>query len=192
MNSEMIPYLHMITKGVFWILIPAVTIFFRVKKKLKTGFAVGIMLLSFAIGLLTQATIHEDPFSQFYGAINQKNEKEATKQFKILIQYGPEHLGEIDETKIVYKSLFVKIKSNLKEEYGSIAERLYNKYSVDPKAPCSELVANRKNHGNLKHAMRLIEFSESIGGTHDDLKEKLKSKTGIATQSLDVLEEKCD
>lgn len=188
---DMKDMLQMGLKVVFYFIIPAVVIYFRIKKKIKTGFAVGILMLSFILGVLFSASFQQDPVEQFMNNIN-NNSSETKKSLKILIQYGPEYLHKIDENKIIYPDVYKKLKDELIYEYSSIAEDYYNKYSIEETGDCSEYVAKKNIFENLLHGMKLIEYSESIGGRHEELKKRLAKKIENSKEIIDIIEKKCD
>lgn len=183
---------QIIIKVLFYLLIPAAVIFFRIKNKLKTAFALGLIFTSFILGIFGTASITENPIGKFEDLINQKKRDESKKALKIIIQYGPEYVEKIDERKIVYMDLYREIKLELIEEYNEIAQKNYREFDVDESLPCDSLFDNENSLGQLKHAMRLIGYSESIGGQHDFFKHKLNNKIEKCQEKLSIIEENCD
>ena len=181
-------------KAVFWFLIPGAVVYFRYKKKITTGFAAGLIVTSFFLGLFASATVQEartDPVDEFIAEMND-NTGEAKKALKILVQYGPEYLEKVDETKIIYIDRFKQIKQELIVEYEEIAREYYATYSVDGEVDCGKYITQKNNFGYLLHAMKLIEYSESLGGKHDVFKKNLKEKIDRLRPVIDQYEEQCD
>jgi hypothetical protein len=183
--------IQMALKGVFFVAIPVFAVYFRVKKKMKTGFTVGIILTSFVLGILASASFHDDPLESFYGAINNATE-DAKPALKIIIQYGPPMIEKIDEERIIYKDRYDGMKKELIKEYGEISARYYKTYTVDGDAECSDYMTQKINFGNLQHALQLITYSESIGGRHESLKADLELKIRDCEPRMRQLEKKCD
>ena len=179
-----------IVKFVFYFFIPALTIFFRFRKKIKTGFAVGIILTSFILAIFGTASISEDPFISFEKHINNKNHDEAKRSLKIIIQFGPNYVKKINENKIVYKDLYKKIKKELISEYEEIGQRYLNEYNIND-TDCSRLVKNKENLSNLNHGITLINFSESIGGKHAVLKNQLLERVNKGDIIISKLDSQC-
>lgn len=189
--GETTEFIRLGLKVIFYFILPGIVIYFRIRKKINTGFAVGVLLLSFVIGVLTSASFQKDPVDLFINQIN-NNASEAKGSLKILIQYGPEYIEKIDENKIIYKDEFKKLKAELIKEYSSIAQDFYNKYTVKESTDCSEYLTQKNYYGYLLHAMKLINYSESIGGRHEELKNRLSKKIDNSKLIMDSLEEKCD
>lgn len=184
-------FLKMMIKVVFIVLVPALIIYYRIKKRVNTGFAIGAILMSFIISLIGVASIYEDPADIFIKEINAGNYEESKRLYKIVIQGGPEKLAAIDENKIIYRENFAKIKSELITEYENIAARINNTVSVARVDDCSELVKQEKNLSDLKHALNLVNYSMSIGGTNTELHEKLKANIENGQKIIAGMEEEC-
>ncbi|HOO70405.1 MAG TPA: hypothetical protein PK926_01500 [Spirochaetota bacterium] len=184
-------YLHMAVKILFILVIPGIALFFRFKKKIKTGFAVGIMLTSFVLGIIASASIQKNPLEEFYYSIN-NNFDEAKSDYKIIVQYGPEMLEKIDESRIIYKDKYELLKKELIGEYSEIAQRYANLYTVSDTGNCKDLLTQKYNFQNLENALQLVEYSESIGGKHSELKTSLENKIRKYEPIIAGFEEKCE
>ncbi|MCL2025728.1 MAG: hypothetical protein FWG92_02855 [Leptospirales bacterium] len=163
--------LRHLLEAVFYIVIPIIAIFFRIKKKITTGFAVGIAFSSFALGLISVATaVKNDPVSAFMQEVNLKNYEEAKRNYKIVVQYGDAYLNKINEADIIDLSFFQKIREETASEYIKIAKDYYESCS-----PENDSIKDEDLH-KLKHALKLLSMAESIGRPHQELKEKIEKK----------------
>jgi len=161
--------LRHLLEAIFYLLIPLIAILFRYKKKITTGFAIGLALSSFVLGLISVATVvRNDPITAFMKEVNLKNYDEAKRSYKIVIQHGADYLKKINEADIVDLSFFEKIKEDTAAEYIKIAKDNYESCSSD---------SDRETGLNkLKHALKLLSMSESIGRPDNELKEKIEKK----------------
>ena len=163
--------LRHLLEAIFYILIPVIALFFRIKKKITTGFAVGIALSSFVLGLVSVATaVKTDPVSAFMQEVNLKNYDEAKRNYKIIIQHGSDYLNKINEADIIDLSFFQKIKEDTAGEYIKIAKDYYESCSFE-----NDSIKEDDLH-KLQHALKLLLMSESIGRQDRELKGKIEEK----------------
>lgn len=184
-------FLKILIKVVFIVIVPVFIVYFRVKKKIGTGFAFGAIIMSLIISLIGVASIYEDPADIFIKEMNSGNYEESKRLYKIIIQGGPEKIEEVDENKIIYRENFSRIKSELISEYEKIAERIYKTVSVDQAEDCADIVKQEKNLGDLKHALNLVNYSMSIGGSNQRLFESLTLRVEIGEKTIADNKEKC-
>jgi len=178
-------------RALFFAVIPAVIIYFRYKKKTSTGFSAGMIITSFLIGIIAYSSVQEDPVEKFIYLLNSNKAIEAKKEYKKIIQSGPKELAKIDERDIIYKDLYKKIRTELVLEYNGIAQRYFDTYQADTDVNCKDIAGLDKRLGSLKHAVKLIEFSESIGRNNNPLKSKLNKKIKSADKKFISLKEEC-
>jgi hypothetical protein len=184
-------FLRILIKVVFIVIVPAFIIYFRVKKKIKTGFAFGAIIMSLVVSLMGVASIYEDPADIFIKEMNAGNYEESKRLYKIIIQGGPEKIAEVDENKIIYREHFSRIKNELIAEYEEIAERIYKNASVEEVEDCGNLVKQEKNLSDLKHALNLVNYSISIGGSNEILHNNLVSRIENGKKTVADNKEKC-
>jgi hypothetical protein len=184
-------FLQILIKVVFIVLVPALIIYFRVKKKISTGFAFGAIIMSLVVSLMGVASIYEDPADLFIKEINAGNYEESKRQYKIIIQGGPEKIAEVDENKIIYRENFSRIKNELIAEYEEIAERIYKTESVEKVEDCADRVTQEKSLSSLKHALNLLNYSRSIGGTNTLLYEKITTAIEKGEKTVEENKGKC-
>jgi len=184
-------FLHMIIKLVFIVLVPSFIIFFRIKKKVSTGFALGAIFMSFVISIISVASLYEDPADIFIREINAGNYEESKRLYKIIIQGGPDKLAEVNENKIIYKDNLSRIKRELISEYEEIAERIYKSVSVDEVDDCADMVLQEKNLKKLKHALNLVNYSMSIGSSNQMLHSNLTSRIDNGEKTFADIKKKC-
>jgi len=182
---------RIIIKAVFFAIVPGVVIYYRIKKKVKTGFAIGLVFTSLFFGMMAATSVKEDPTSKFIELVNLKKYDEARKAYKVLVQWGPEYLEKINENEIVDIELFNRLKKDVISEYQGIAEKYLQKYTVSENSECSKFQTEMNNLGSLKHARNLVLYSESIGGTHDTLSKELQEKIDNGTKIINLMEERC-
>jgi len=167
--------LRHLLEAIFYLIIPLTALFFRYKKKITTGFAIGIALSSFALGLISIATaVRNDPVSAFMKEVNLKNYDEAKRSYKIVIQHGVDYLNKINETDIIDLSFFKKIKEDTAAEYIKIAKDNYESCSFENDS------TGEANLDKLKHALKLLSMAESIGQPNPELKDKIEKKIASA------------
>ena len=184
-------FLHMIIKLVFIVLVQSFIIFFRIKKKVSTGFALGAIFMSFVISIISVASLYEDPADIFIREINAGNYEESKRLYKIIIQGGPDKLAEVNENKIIYKDNLSRIKRELISEYEEIAERIYKSVSVDEVDDCADMVLQEKNLKKLKHALNLVNYSMSIGSSNQMLHSNLTSRIDNGEKTFADIKKKC-
>lgn len=166
------PMLQYALKIIFWGIIPAALIYFRLIKKIRTGFTLGVICLSAASGLIAMATVQRiavgDPATVFIRELNSGSYENALRSYKILIQYGPDFLQRVKSEHIQDEAFFQRVREGADEEYRSIAERICNECAAGKYQP-------EEASDKLRHALKLLAMSESVGISHMELKEKLEA-----------------
>ena len=176
MTENLLRYLLEI---IFYLCIPLTALFFRYRKKITTGFAVGVSLSSLILGLISVATVtRNDPVSVFMKEVNLKNYDEAKRSYKIIVQHGSDYLNKINEADIIDLSFFKKIKEDTAGEYIKIAKDNYESCSFEDDSDKKAAL------DKLKHALKLLSMSESIGRPYPELKDKIEKKITDANQSF--------
>jgi predicted ThiF/HesA family dinucleotide-utilizing enzyme len=123
--------------------------------------------------------------------MNAGNYEESKRLYKIIIQGGPEKIAEVDENKIIYRENFSRIKNELIAEYEEIAERIYKTESVEKVEDCADRVTQEKSLSSLKHALNLLNYSRSIGGTNTLLYEKITTAIEKGEKTVEENKGKC-
>ncbi len=180
-----------IVKIIFIVVVPTFVVYMRVKKKIATSFALGAIMVSFIVALIGVASIYEDPKNIFINEINSGNYEESKRLYKIIVQGGPEKIAEVNEEKIIYKEHLKRIRQELVEEYEEIAERYYRTITVVESEDCGDFIAQEKNLKNLKHAIKLLNYSASIGGGNPVLYDRLIMKIENGERIIKRMEERC-
>ena len=188
----MLSHLELLFKIIFFLIAPAVIIYCRVKKKIKTAFAVGLLLTSFVLGVIFSSSFQEDPIDNFEKLINSKKRVEAKKALKVIIQYGHEKVSMINDSNIIEKDLYMQIKSELIKEYDDIARKYNDENLIEDTEKCGDIEEIKKILGNLKGAVRIIKYSESIGGKNEKLKSRLNTKIKTGKQISEKLKVPCE
>ena len=175
----------------FIILVPAVAVFFRLRKKIRTGFTAGIMLVSFLLGVLVSGSIQEDPVKVFTRTINTGNEEGAKIALKRVIQLEGDAFGRIDAAKITRPDLYRKLVSDLVREYGDIARRHYQGNRALPDATCDHLNDYETAVHNLGHALRVSRYAAMLGGGDPSLRNDISASFDNAAARLGGLRTRC-
>ena len=190
--SDWMIILRVVLKILFWGLLPAVIIYYRYKKKLTTGFAIGSILTCLIFGLVSSATVEEDPVDNFMYAVNMKEYDAAKKAYKIIIQSGPDELKKIPVKDIIDAAFFKKLKSDVITEYREIASRYIKTVEVKRVKKCDNVIAERKELHKLRHGLLLLDYAGSIGTDHDELKKQLTEKIAAAEKVMAENEKLCE
>jgi len=190
--SDWMQISRILIKFIFIAAIPALAVYFRFKKKIKTGFTAGIILTSLILSVIGSTSVQEDQNMKFINLLNNHKIDEAAKAFRIVIQYGPERVAMIDEKKIVDIELYQKMKNDLAVEYIRIARKQLENFTVTDFTSCTDLVTQKKNLSSLKHGMNLLKYAESIGGFSPEIKAGLEKKISKGDPILSRMDEKCD
>jgi hypothetical protein len=178
---------------IFVVVIPAVIIYFRVKKKIGTGFAAGMILTSFLLSLMAVASVREDPVNKFIRLMNSGAEQqaEAKAALKQVIQLGDEEFLRIDEREIRNHQSYIVIKSELASEYLNLSEKVFNDAGPAPVYECGSIENINKNLERLNHSKRLIIFAEIAGGANAALKKDITNTIADREKKLSDLVKKC-
>ncbi len=184
-------FLIIFVRVVFLVLIPAVALFFRVKRKISNGFTVGVIITSFLLGILISGSISEDPVKAFIRVINTGDEVQSKTALKRVIQLEGDAYGRIDETKITRPDLYKKLTSGLEKEYSDIAKRHYEKSRELPEETCVNLRGYESAVYNLGHALRVSRYAGMLGGDQPALRDDITKTLEEAVKKLKVLREKC-
>lgn len=162
-------------KIIFWAALPAFAIYFRIRKKIRTGFTIGIIFISLAAGLITTATVRRasggDPVKTFVAKLNDCDYEGALRSYKIVVQYGPAYLQQIKPTDVTNPALYEQVRAAAADDYVSIANKLYSECQkgVDEKDAAAD---------KLTHALKLLAMAESIGAPAPKLKADIQTLLG--------------
>ncbi len=180
-----------VVKLIFWVLIPAIIIYYRTQKKFKTGFAIGFVLTSLLLGVLVSASMQTSPFDAFMKHMNSNNYEEAEKDLRIILQRNPDDIQLIDESEIINRVKYERIKKKLYREYVDIAENNLEEVPLEYDENCRNIERVEKNHFALQHALRLAGMAEVLGPEKKDLKKKIIKKRNRVKKVLERMDDKC-
>ncbi len=180
-----------IVKLIFWVVIPGVIIYFRAKKKFKTGFAIGFVLTSLLLGLLVSASLQTSPFDTFIQHMNSNKYEQAERDLRVILQGNPDDIRLIDESKIINRVKYERMKKKLYDEYVEIAENNLAEIPVKEYEDCKKIVKARKNNAAMDHALRMLHMAESIGPEKKELEEEIIKKRDRLEKILDAMNERC-
>jgi len=190
--SDWMEILRIVLKVVFWGILPAVIFYYRYKKKFTTGFSIGAVITCLIFGVLSIATVKEDPVTKFMTAVNTKNYEESKKSYKVLIQYGPEYLKKIQRNEIIDLEFHEKLKKDIISEYHGIADRYNRTVAVKKITTCDKYVEEMRKFQKLKHAIVLLNYAGHIGGVFSDLETSLQEKISAAEPVVAENKKLCD
>jgi hypothetical protein len=176
---------------IFYLIIPAIMIYFRLRKRIATGFALGVVFLSFILGIITVSSFEPDPLQTFYSEINHKHFQKARAVYKVLIQYGPEQLKQVKRERIVYLDEFDAMVQGIYEEYISLVKKISGEISINCDIPCRKKSEIEKSIAKLKHALTLLEYAQSIGEDKPELRKLLDEKIERGGKRLEELSRRC-
>ena len=177
---------------IFVIFIPCAVIYFRIKKKIKTGFAVGLIMTSLLLGVITYSSVRKDPVEEFITLFNDRQFDEAKRAYKIIIQYGPDYIGKVDAQSLIYHKQYKNMINEIIHEYSEIISRYLNTYDINECSDCSHYRREKKKLGYLNHAKRLFSYAESLGYKNEFNKKRLDQKIKIGSERLSVMKEECE
>ncbi len=189
--SDWMEILRIALKVLFWGVLPIAIIYARYKQKLATSFAIGSILTCLIFGLLSVATVEEDPVIKFMTSINEKDYNNSNKNFKILVQYGPEYLEKIDTNEIIDLEFFEKVKKDIIREYQEIASRYNETEPVVKITECKNLVREERKLHKLKHAKMLLTYAGYLNYKNKKLNASLDEKIGISEKLMVENEKVC-
>lgn len=175
---------------IFWILLPATAIFYRYKKRIKTGFAIGAILTSIFIGFLGAHTLEEPAENRFVRLMNEKKYEEAEKAFAWIVQSNPEEVKKYRFNLPGDSDKFKEIKRRLERKYVGIAEKIIDQGRVRNIKTCEGLISGRKKLKELENALRLVQMAETLGsarsGMREQLKRDIKHSKSVLNDSKDI------
>ncbi len=175
----------------FWLTIPVICIFFRIKKKINTGFTISGMFTSFVVGLVLIGTFMGDPSAKLIEYLNQDQLEEAKKEMMYVLQKNPQDIKNIDKTNIVNIEAFNKIKRELNQEYLDIVNKTIASYKIGEKVECKHKQKRMSEFARLENAERLLKMVESIGEEQIQLFEELGKIMKNGKQEISELEKRC-
>ncbi len=176
----------------FIIIIPAIALYFRLKGTIQTGFTLGIVILSFILGILISGSIHEDPVKVFTRTINTGDAEKSKIALKRVIQLENDALGRIDPEKITRPDLYARLTSELVLEYLDIAKRYHDTYRDLPDATCGNIDGYKTAVSNLGHALRVSRYAKLLGGGDPALHNSIMISLDDASKKWEGLKEKCE
>ena len=188
--------LDVFIKSIFWAVLPAILIYFRLKKKIDTKFTLAFIIFSFILSFLIISTIRvsqDNLLKDLKLALLNNNFEEIKKNYQIIVQAGPEKIAAVDKQDL-FKGrldLYQKIKRTCGQEYLQIAREYYQKKRIEDSNNCLDLTKEINNLGYLKHALRLLDYANLIGAEDKNLREKLNDKIEIGIKLIAEIEEKC-
>ncbi len=178
-------------KIIFWVVIPAIIIYLRTKKKFKTGFAIGFVLTSMLLGILVSASLTPSPFASFIRNMNNNNFEEAERNFRVILQKDPDDVRFIDRSEIINQVKYDRMRDKLYKEYITIAEDNISSTPVPETENCRDIVKVEKAISDMVHSMRVVKMAEALGPERVDLKKRIAERKEKIAEKLEALDAKC-
>lgn len=175
----------------FWILLPLASIYFRLKKRISTGFAIGLVLTSFFLGYITANTFQERNEERLVRLLNEKKLTEAENVLMWIVQKNPQDINRIDSAGIHDPHLFREMKNKLGTRYIAIATEIMNTHRISKSSRCDDIDEHRNVMAKLEHARRLLAMAGSLGKGRKDLEDILRERIGEGKRTITRLEADC-
>ena len=80
-----------LTRVIFYILIPAVILYYRFRKRFRTAFAIGMALTSVLVGFLISQSFRETYQDAFVRLMNENRYEEAREELQKMLRLGMYH-----------------------------------------------------------------------------------------------------
>ncbi len=183
--------MELLSKIVFWVLIPLVIVYFRVKKKYGTAFALGMVATSLFFGLLASRSFIEKPYARVVRLMNENRYEDAKRELQYLLQKDPSEAQKIDQGKILNPVMYKRIKDDLSSFYLSVAGNIISKHEGKYDPGCGEEKQLSEKGNEITHALRLIEMAQSMGPGGDVLRNRALSISDRYTMLQEHLKKKC-
>lgn len=175
----------------FWILLPLASIYFRLKKRISTGFAIGLVLTSFFLGYITANTFEERNEERLVRLINEKKLAEAEDVLRWIVQKNPQDINNIDSAGIQDPLLFKEMKDKLGTRYIAIVTEIMDSHQISESSRCDDIDENRNVMAKLEHARRLLAMAESLGKDRKDREGILRERIEEGKKIITRLEADC-
>ncbi|GEM_PF-1790430 len=175
---------------IFWFIIPLLCVYFRIRKKIKTGFALGMVLTSLFLGFITANTFQETIEQRFVRLVNEQKLSEAERVLQWILQKNPRDLQKIEISQILDREAFRKLKKKLADNYMRIIRTTLD--SVEPsKNDCDDIEELRDTVARMKNSLRLLEMAEALGEKDSGMRDAVQAGIERNTEALARLEGKC-
>lgn len=184
-------FLRMMAYVIFFVVLPVIVIYFRVLNKIGTGFAVGVIITSFIVGMLVAGSIQEDPVDEFVRIINTGDEEQSKTALMRVVQLGEDAFYSIDERRIENTELYERLLSELRIKYPDIAERYYLENRGPFGSSCDDLEELEARKQGLIHSIRMLHLTEIVGGDKPVPRAVVEEEFKTVRDELAELNDKC-
>ena len=190
--SDFTPHFLLLLRVVLVFVVPAVILYFRIRKKITTGTTLWFVATSILLSLFTFYNYSNpvDDFEQYMKNGDMKKAKIAMKQIaqmskinrvKILQKFkSSEHVQKIE-------SLRVEIIS----EYNDIVKSYLKKFTINKTIKCTNYKKQKLINIKLHHARTLLTYAKNLGSTNVTLDNKLKSVLKKSDETVKRYEKEC-
>jgi len=175
---------------IFWFFIPLLCVYFRIRGKIKTGFALGMVVTSLFIGFITANTFEEKMEQRFIRLINEQKISEAERVLQWILQKNPRDLRKIEISRIRDHEAFQRMKQKLAHDYMDIIRTTLNSVKLS-KNDCEDIEELRNDVARMRNSLRLLAMVEALGEKNVGMRDQLQASIDRGREAVARLERKC-
>ncbi|MCU0844232.1 MAG: hypothetical protein MUC76_04825 [Spirochaetes bacterium] len=179
------------TQVVFYVVIPAVILYYRFRKKYKTMFAIGMALTSVFVGFLVSQSFRESYQDGFVRLMNEDRFEEARVELQKMLQRDPAELNDINLHKMINPVMYERMKKDLTRYYAAEAEKVAQSIDMPALQDCQVLHRRRVQLHNMNHSIRLCDMAEALGAPPPAWRQNMLARIESEKELLSRLEAKC-
>jgi len=167
--------MEILSKILFYGVVPGIIVYFRVKKKYGTAFAIGMAATSLLLGLIVSRTFLPTPAERLVELINDNRYEEAKEQLRYIVQKDPGEVKKIDARRVLNPVMFERIKRELSSYYLSVAGGIAERAEIKKEYSCDDEAALKNTAASLEHALRLVDMADNLGGEDPGVRKRVSS-----------------
>jgi hypothetical protein len=176
---------------VFYVLLPAVILYYRFRKKFRTMFAIGMAITSVFIGFLVSQSFRETYQDALVRLMNEGRYEEARVELRKMLQRDPAELNDVDMHRMINPVMYDRIKKELGSYYTAEAARVARSIDMPGTEDCQVLHRRRVQLHNMNHSIRLCDMAEALGAPPPQWRIDMSRRIDSEKDILSRLEEKC-
>jgi hypothetical protein len=176
---------------IFWFFIPLICVYFRIRGKIKTGFALGMVITSLFLGFITANTFKEKIEQRFIRLINEQKISEAERVLQWILQKNPRDLQKIEISHIRDRGAFQRMKQKLAHNYMDIVRTTLDSVELPKNIGCDDIEELRDDVARIRNALRLLEMVEALGEKNAGMRVQLQTSIDRKTEAVARLESAC-
>lgn len=180
-----------LTRVIFYILIPAVILYYRFRKRFRTAFAIGMALTSVLVGFLISQSFRETYQDAFVRLMNENRYEEAREELQKMLQRDPSELAGIDLHRMINPVMYERMKKELAACYTKEAEKAMRGVGEGGPYECGSLHERRLRLHGMNHSLRLSAMAEALGAGPPEWRGEMLRKSENEREKISGLEEQC-